>query len=97
MKILIHKLVLISLLHYGINYDLCPRYTCDDDLGKDICAKVKLSQNHETKESYKDYRLFPCTNHKEKCQITMLNENLNAKCVLEAKRLYNSIDEKMKK
>jgi hypothetical protein len=27
----------------------------------------------------------------------MLNENLNSKCVLDDKRLYNSIDEKMKK
>jgi hypothetical protein len=97
MKIFITKLVLISLLHYSINYEPCPRYNCDDELGKDICAKVKLSQNHETKEFYKDYRLFPCSNHKEKCQITMLNENLDAKCVPESNIIHNVIDEKMKK
>lgn len=97
MKILLLKFVLISLLHISLNYDSCPRYSCDYELGNDICAKLKLSQNHDTKEFYKDYRLFPCSNHKEKCQISMLNENLDAKCVAESKILHNNTNEKIKK
>lgn len=97
MNILVLNFILVFLFHLIINYELCPRYNCDNELGKDICGRIKLTQNHDTKEFFKDYRLFPCSNHKDKCQISMLSQNLDAKCIQDTNSSHIIVEEKVKK
>ena len=86
MNNLVFKYVLLNfIVKFVFNYELCPKYTCDRDIGKDVCGKIKTVQNHDTNEVYKEYHLFPCLNHNFKCQISQITENSDGKCIEDIK------------
>lgn len=65
-------------------YDLCPKYKCDSGLKSETCGKIKKVKDSHTNEFYNEYSLFPCMNHKKRCQISQISENSDAICKEEA-------------
>lgn len=73
-------LALSQHINFIANNQICPRYVCDGDLGKDICGKVTIGHN-DAKEAFKEIHLFPCSNHKQRCQISSMTDKSDARCV----------------
>jgi hypothetical protein len=73
--------IFVYSLQISFLYEVCSRYKCDGDMEKDICGRIKIGHSQQTQESYKEYHLFPCANHKQKCQVSTLTDINDARCV----------------
>ena len=72
---------LFIIISLGLSYDTCPKYKCDDGLKKNTCGKLNKIKDKENNEIYYEFNLFPCSTHKQKCQISQLTDETDATCI----------------